>query len=81
VTTAGCTPVRWLVAAMAWALGSYLKKSALSRLAASCGPMVAMSGTWQEMQRSTRKVSPCLACGNDGKSCWVLTSISFDDAG
>ena len=64
---------------IACALGSYFMKSWARRWAASSGPMVPMSGTWQEMQRSTRNVSPRLASGNAGKICctWMLKPVSL----
>src|SRR6267378_503835 len=39
-----------------------------SRSAAFCGPILAMSGTWQVMQRSTTN---CPLTCTLGKSCWT----------
>ena len=66
--------MRWYSAASCFAFGSYLKKSWLRRCAASTGPIVPMSGTWHEMHRSTRYVSPSIvAWGKLGNSCWTWT--------
>src|SRR6184192_3210230 len=45
-----------------------------SRSAAFCGPIFAMSGTWQVMQRSTMN---CPLTWTLGKSCWTWMGKSW----